>query len=993
MKQSVLSFTSPSDIPSTSRHALDDSIVIADSDGHDGFETPPPPLSFTIRENELSDDSKQDTFLTKKKPPTQKRSLRPSDGNTLQQPRETTTSRPAKAPDTDPLAHTLPIMTTQEGNGEKQKKSTSREGNALCHQHRQPCTTLLQCTYLKTEGQRCSAKYCFATLSRLYRQQPEQILRAGRNLPGVDVKAHVGPEEANYLWKCPRCRNNCQCSICRRKIGLEPLGTTTGKKRTIELDVYQNSVETAQPSTSSPPAAKRSAHGEGSRALKKSKKVGGGAGVDVSAGGKKVNSALADGFAKACTNALQQDELPNAARATPTLQQQTFQRPLRKPKVVELPSLRSLEIRLPHRNVLERIWLYETLIRFDILCVPRGVLKHLDKFEDWTEGQVQTILEKLICRVAGVSDVRSKAVRSVHKRLLESFQLSGGDLERGEAWEAAKNFCTSRDIEIVDLESVDILPHQVGSHQKIKEVQVDPSRTLLNSRVTRSKRLAELQASRKIKDAAVKELEDSEEEGSSEGDEIEEEEEEDESDRYDASRRIMSTRKSRPSARKGSPTASRRSARQRGNKISRISTSAEAEEVEESSIMGAERKETPESEVEEVEPAKLAGPVRAPPFEERIAILSGLVRALIASKEVIEEINVSLKISQEIEKAGKEEEKELVRQQEEDMRALQVRAPSMTLVEDYCAWKEEFKKAKRRNDYSLLDSRMRLHLQLDAHKTRSGPLGVDVDGNEYWQLSEYLEEMPQDTTGHWAWSLLVIGSTFYEPLNVLEKEQKIEGEGDSCQEEEDKEDEVMKSSPFYVVIDVPTKKRKKKTATPVADSEEAIETDAGFETPPPHNRNGGKQVELLPKVKNTTVGFSVTNDHTVIGNLIDYIKNRVAWCEFEEATEERKKNDASAGRPDSENRTSPLKMGEFAMTGSSRGGILSNETDTTKRSHISSIELKRRRRAELKELQLDRQSRVEALTERLILVKQYYQWHAEEGEGDDEENGGADIIL
>lgn len=94
---------------------------------------------------------------------------------------------------------------------------------------------------LKENGVRCAGKYCYNSLQRVYKQDAKQILKAGRNILGVDVKEHVGPVEANYLWKvsvqehdkephdtdsyqCPRCRGNCQCSICRKKAGMAPLG-------------------------------------------------------------------------------------------------------------------------------------------------------------------------------------------------------------------------------------------------------------------------------------------------------------------------------------------------------------------------------------------------------------------------------------------------------------------------------------------------------------------------------------------------------------------------------------------------------------------------------------------------------------------------------------------------------------------------------------------------------------------------------------------------
>lgn len=111
----------------------------------------------------------------------------------------------------------------ENGMNSNPQKAQVGEGN-LCHQHRAPCQRLIRCTcesysqsiplhsdayclpcvhmqVLKPNGARCPYKYCSNTLSRVYSQDMDQILSAGRNLPGVDKMQHCGPDEARYLWK------------------------------------------------------------------------------------------------------------------------------------------------------------------------------------------------------------------------------------------------------------------------------------------------------------------------------------------------------------------------------------------------------------------------------------------------------------------------------------------------------------------------------------------------------------------------------------------------------------------------------------------------------------------------------------------------------------------------------------------------------------------------------------------------------------------------
>lgn len=223
MKQSRLAFSSQAG-SSTSHIGLADAIVIDHSDDDDAFATPP--LTPPLPSPGPLQPAKQDNYI--------------SSGTHAVISSSNLGKRPIKRPRDE--HSTLLAQGVASGVMGKRPLSAASEGrlpsdlvsglpidaasseSKMCHQHRHTCLPLLQCTRLKEEGKRCPMKYCYWTLQRMYKQDAEQIIRAGRNVLGVDVKEHVGPDEASYLWKCPKCRGKCQCSLCRKRAGLEPLG-------------------------------------------------------------------------------------------------------------------------------------------------------------------------------------------------------------------------------------------------------------------------------------------------------------------------------------------------------------------------------------------------------------------------------------------------------------------------------------------------------------------------------------------------------------------------------------------------------------------------------------------------------------------------------------------------------------------------------------------------------------------------------------------------
>jgi Zinc-finger domain of monoamine-oxidase A repressor R1 len=100
--------------------------------------------------------------------------------------------------------------------------------SVICHQCRQhvhiPLT--VQCTMLNATGsskkpgqKQCSNVYCQRCLGNRYNERMSSILAHSEV-----YEEHV--QGAGYNWSCPACRKICNCSMCRKKMGLTPLGYT-----------------------------------------------------------------------------------------------------------------------------------------------------------------------------------------------------------------------------------------------------------------------------------------------------------------------------------------------------------------------------------------------------------------------------------------------------------------------------------------------------------------------------------------------------------------------------------------------------------------------------------------------------------------------------------------------------------------------------------------------------------------------------------------------
>lgn len=896
---------------------------------------------------------------------------------------------------------------------------------------------LLNCfffpTVIKANGTRCTHKFCYPTLQRLYKQDAEQIVKAGRNILGVDVKEHVGPDVANYLWKvsrpalwqdlstdmmfapiltqCPVCRSSCQCSMCRKKLGLEPLGNlgpysrkaagssaiASKPKRMADGDADESrktkkaalAPQVAVSQKTEPSSRQSSAFTSSSSAISQFPPLN----VSEQAGPSNLlRPKPQDPSKEAGPNSPAPQPLfttpprdlgplaplspapllapttvsaPAPSKSKAPLQQQTFQKLLRKPKPVDKPRLTRMETRLPLPNIMARVWLYESLVRFDCFKIPKTVLYHLDKFDDWTEVQLQTILERLICSLADISAIKTTPLRSIHRKMVEAFRYSGENFDRGEAWEAARDYCLLKEVVLLELENTEPLPHQKGRDRKMKDGRWNTEETLLNRRQTRSQRLAEMQMLKRVKTTSKRGLESSSDESDeSEDSTVETSVEEESEDEV-------------PKGPRRSKRGLRKSARQKAIAMKRASISEDEQDDSSSANEEEEsvKRERSESLVEVVQEEKSRGPVPAPPFEQRVAVLCGLVDVLVQSKQVNQEITSGFKHALALDKSGKEEEKELIRKHNEEMTEVERRAPSMTMVEEFWQWKEDRLKLIKEHEVAMRNARVQTHLLMEAHKSRCEPLGLDSDGNEYWHLSEYIETKPEDTSGRWAWSLLVLGTTFGAETQKEERQSSMALqpiEVDSARVSGNVTPKDDKKTPvddgIVVLINVPLKKSHK----------EGQGRKEDIKTPEVQPR-ASMPVQIEAVVKEPQRTFSGASDCQTVARLSAYIQHRLLMCEFEELQEYRGKNQAEEAK--AKEAAEQLQVQATKMTSS----ISATAQDANVQGRMLLASGERGcdpEKADLKERHKARRTQVEALLKRLEIVREYYEWHEEDEASD-----------
>lgn len=717
--------------------------------------------------------------------------------------------------------------------------------------------------------------------------------------------------------------------------------------------------------------------------------------AQASAAGKKVAaSSKASSSLKAALTSKGQ-ALPAAASKS---RQATLPRPIKPPPPVAAPELEVIKTALKPENVWARVWIYETLVRFDFIRVPKAILTQLDKFDLWTHRQVQVVLERTLAALAGLSNINTGQPKARYAPAIKAWREFGEDLQRGEPWQAAKDLVAALGHEVPELPHVERV---FADESKEVAMDVDAGPTLLGSRSTRTRRAAELRAIERVKQQSLYSYESQFTDGS--------EEEEDELDHKgsgrdewdgdaDSEEDEMPRRGGRSSARQAAaassssaPEGARRSGRQadaarvvsssstRGRRIASdsmdntpnrsrtTSTLTDSDSEMDDGDTGADDTRTSTTTPPAAPaPPKPAEPIPAPEMEEKVAILTTLLEAVLDTPQVNEELKGSGARLNEIERSAREDLKQLDKEWEEEKKLIASSAPSMSKVEDFAKWKKDKEKKERNHKLKLLDVKMNALRESEANKIRTGPLGIDADGRSYWQLTEFNEVMPRDTHGRWAWCVVVYGEALVRDAPPPEampgsapnvSPVKATVASASQEQKQDDNDDVKPVNGASSEGEGTDKQQQRATSTSSSGSDL---------TPPP------------PAAITAPPGpvFMGTNYPPSISQVISFLKYRAAQREYEEnravqeaeiaiAKEKAAAGGAGAASPDAN-----------GASGSGSGG------SPSKAGNASSSIVSRKAKKQLKETQEARKTQVEALCKRLATVREYYLWHT--GEPDDE---------
>lgn len=408
--------------------------------------------------------------------------------------------------------------------------------------------------------------------------------------------------------------------------------------------------------------------------------------------------------------------------------------PVKKPKDLMAPELEKIETELPAENLFARAYIYETLNRFSLMKTSRSLVNKLDRFDQWTSKVVQDILEvssnwpKVECMrsydyLISLLDSSHTQILA-HKRILlllsaleklesgspvatmipviRAWRKTGKDLSRGEVWKQATALLEEMETLIFKLTEVE---HE--EEEEAEEEEQDLMPLSISRRLTR-RRAANNSNGKDYRDEVTSEdsQDEHDEQGSSSDSGSSEEEESDHSMNLEGHRRSTRTK-----------TAVIKEGRRSGGDTSM------------SSVKNGEVAKV-KKEVKEVEK------VPSPPLEEKIEILVGLLDLAMGTQNVADDLKEAVEGLAALEKSRKESDKARSAEFAEASKKYEESNPGPFTGEPHRTWADKKMEMNRKKLEDDRDADMRFKLKWDALKLRSGPLGHDADGNEYWQLSQ-----------------------------------------------------------------------------------------------------------------------------------------------------------------------------------------------------------------------------------------------------------------
>ncbi|TKY86366.1 hypothetical protein EX895_004515 [Sporisorium graminicola] len=944
----------------------------------------------------------------------------------------------------------------------------------LCHQHHQNCKgALLECTFMRAPGKRCQGRYCFSTLKRLYDQDPETIVKSNRMM--INPAEHCPPTETKYAWKCPRCRGKCACSVCRKAAGLEPLGRPFGASKQGKSAPLDSSAAGASESKPKKTKSKAGTNGAGSKAAAaaSSAKTSAKATAKVTSKGRNIAEAVAaaqkhNGKGKATPSTTAGDDgseddgihtppppdsssklAPKKTLAsllstttTATGKAPAFKQ-LKPPAEAAPPVFEVIPTKLPEENMRARMWIYESMVRFDKFGLNRGVLSQLDRLEHWTHAMAQDMLACLLKTMAGMTNIDKGQPTKPFVKAVTAFRTHGKSLQRGEPWSAAAELISIfglahtplafvehdipveveaaaaqrspsppaarvtrarrakesnqyemvRQLSLLDQweedefgggdedDDEDALPskrRRVPTKKKSIYVYDDPSdddesmadpddSSARGRRLGRARKAADNQPAPEIRltgrQQAIKLQQEQQKEEQAAAEKQRQEEEDD-----DEARQAQASRKRRRSTNGTASDGSDDEGIHHNGldlmKKSRLRAGSSADEAESDDGADAESRDKEHRDVQfngatNVQAAEQAEQeVDSPDLETKVSILSALIDAAVMAESITEELKTAPEQMTAMERTHKAANHEMEREIAEELAELNKRAPSIVSPE-YQKWKAEKASLEHDHAWRRQDARVTSELALDTHALRTGPIGHDVDGREYWHLREYQERMPKYTEGRYAWCLVVMGPAFPQDPNKVqeganEEENVKQEEGDTNGKQDDADDSGLTS------LDASTDNGE------AAAESEAMDVKLGL---PTSLQNGGSKTEADNSTATATTRICMgANDPATIKKLIDYVRFRLERVEYEEsvAMQEREKAARLA------------KEGGGGGDGSRASSPVDADSETAASAGRESVYSVRKAKQTLKDTQEERRKQVEQLLKRLTKSKEYFAWHREE---------------
>ncbi|SNX84800.1 uncharacterized protein MEPE_03509 [Melanopsichium pennsylvanicum] len=968
------------------------------------------------------------------------------------------------------------------------------EGNPikLCHQHHQPCKgALLECTFMRAPGKRCHARYCFSSLKRFYDMDPETIVKSNRMM--VNPEEHCPATEAKYAWKCPKCRGRCACSTCRKAMGLEPLGKWIGGSRKKKADTEADLNEKVD---AKPKKAKAKAKCEGASEDAETRKAGGKAATKgktkersiAEAVQKQSGKARAKASASASVIDIDADEddgistpPPAGASTKPAPGKKTLAsilssasvrapifKPIKPPTPHPPPVFEVIPTKLPDENLRARMWIYESMVRFDKFGLSRSVLSQLDKLDHWTHSMLQDMLSCLLKTIAGLSNIEKGQPTKPFANVITAFRSHGKALDRGEPWNAATELLADFGLNKTKLEYVEEdVPVQV--EMQANKRSESPPAEMRTARLTRARKAKQNNQYEIARQLSLLDSWEEDEFGSeadvTDGDEdaqpskrgrrgragekkksiyvYDDSSDDDDDDDDDASmadpddcsRGGRGSGRSRKAVQKEPEPEVRLTGRQQAIKLQQEeeakqrqkeeqeAAQANAAAEEESRKRGASttskgnasddndeeeayhktyrtngrgeqkrRRLTAGSSADEAESGVKAQKHVAddtktngiteekdeansvddqrerasPDLETKIATIATLLDAVVMAEPIAEELKTAAENIVSLERQHRIANFEMEKEIAEELADLHKRAPSI-VSREYQNWKAEKQQLEHDVAWRRQDARVISELAIDTHALRTGPMGWDADGREYWHLREYQEKMPKFTEGRYAWCLVVLGKPFpANPYQPKQDSKTADGDMSMAQVGAEAEAEAKSNNEAAPVKDEADDSGL--TSLDASSDNDKVEFSEDVKLGLPTSRsNGGSDSNTDGnKYDDETRICMGANDPRTIKTLIDFVEYRLEKVEYEEnvAMQQREIEAHSArGGDGNSGGSSPGWTGESTGVGSAGG---------------ESMHAIRKAKQTLKHTQEARSKQVNQLIKRLNKTKEYFAWHREE---------------